>query len=194
MAYSRRRRGASPSSSDSSESDSGSDSELQSSSFRNLRQQIKQGGHASITSRPRGMLGRRPSIDDRPVKKVKSKQRPQEVETNLPPLALAAPPRERPSPGSLPMSVEGRLTQGGPGGRPAPLAARLNRIPAPFRLNLHGIAWKLPTFAHPRLTGSYRHRSATERSPIIPVRNGGGGSLSARTPRADLAQVRLFDL
>ena len=41
----------------------------------------------------------------------------------------------------------GMLTQGGQGGRPAPLALRLHRIPTHLRLNWHGIAWKLPTFA-----------------------------------------------
>ena len=33
----------------------------------------------------------------------------------------------------------GMLNQGGQGGRPAPLASRLHRIPAHFLLNLHGI-------------------------------------------------------
>ena len=33
----------------------------------------------------------------------------------------------------------GMLTQGGQGGRPAPLASRLHRIPTQFLLNLHGI-------------------------------------------------------
>ena len=38
------------------------------------------------------------------------------------------------------------LTQGGQGGRPAPLASRLHRIPTHFLLNLHGFSRKLPTF------------------------------------------------
>ena len=33
----------------------------------------------------------------------------------------------------------GMLTQGDQGGRRAPLASRLHRIPTHFRLNLHGI-------------------------------------------------------
>jgi hypothetical protein len=33
----------------------------------------------------------------------------------------------------------GLLTQGGQGGRPAPLASRLHRIPTRFLSNLHGI-------------------------------------------------------
>ena len=36
-------------------------------------------------------------------------------------------------------SVAGMLTQGVQGGRPAPLASRLRRIPTHFPLNLHGI-------------------------------------------------------
>ena len=36
-------------------------------------------------------------------------------------------------------SETGVLTQVGQGGRPAPLASRLHRIPTHFRLNLHGI-------------------------------------------------------
>ena len=40
----------------------------------------------------------------------------------------------------------GMLTQGGQGGRPAPLASRLRRIPTHSLLNLQGILWKLPTF------------------------------------------------
>jgi hypothetical protein len=36
-------------------------------------------------------------------------------------------------------SHPGLLTQGGQGGRPAPLASRLHRIPTHFLLNLHGI-------------------------------------------------------
>ena len=36
-------------------------------------------------------------------------------------------------------SFPGMLTQGGQGGRPAPLASRLHRIPTHLLLNLHGI-------------------------------------------------------
>jgi hypothetical protein len=43
----------------------------------------------------------------------------------------------------------GMLTQGAQGGRPAPLASRLHRIPIHFLLNLHGIQWKLSTFGPP---------------------------------------------
>jgi hypothetical protein len=50
------------------------------------------------------------------------------------------------------------LTQGGQGGRPAPLAPRLYRVPTHFRLNLYGIEWKLPTFGPPWLSGSYHLR------------------------------------
>ena len=35
--------------------------------------------------------------------------------------------------------ASGMLTQGGQGGRPAPLTSRLYRIPTHFLLNLHGI-------------------------------------------------------
>jgi hypothetical protein len=37
------------------------------------------------------------------------------------------------------LSSSGMLTQGGQGGRPAPLASRLHKIPTHFLLNLHGI-------------------------------------------------------
>ena len=37
------------------------------------------------------------------------------------------------------LSTPGMLTQGGQGGRPAPLGSRLHRIPAHSLLNLHGI-------------------------------------------------------
>ena len=36
-------------------------------------------------------------------------------------------------------SVPGMLTQGGEGGRPAPLASRFHRVPTHFILNLHGV-------------------------------------------------------
>ena len=41
------------------------------------------------------------------------------------------------------------LTQGGQGGRPAPLALQFHRIPTHFLLNLHGFSRKLPTFGPP---------------------------------------------
>jgi hypothetical protein len=53
----------------------------------------------------------------------------------------------------------GMLTQGGQGGRPAPLASRLHSIPTHFPLILHGIWWKFPAFGPPSwLTGSYHPR------------------------------------
>jgi hypothetical protein len=40
----------------------------------------------------------------------------------------------------------GMLTQGGQGGRPAPLASRFHSISIHFPLNLHGIWWKLQLY------------------------------------------------
>ena len=50
------------------------------------------------------------------------------------------------------------LTQGGQGGRPAPLALRFHRIPTHFPLNLRAIYCKLRTDGR-WLTGSYHPRS-----------------------------------
>ena len=41
------------------------------------------------------------------------------------------------------------LTQGGQGGRPAPLASRFHRISTRFPLNLHAIDCKLPIVGPP---------------------------------------------
>jgi hypothetical protein len=52
----------------------------------------------------------------------------------------------------------GMLTQGGKGGRAAPLASRLHRIPTRVPLSLHGISWELPTFGPPWLSERYHPR------------------------------------
>ena len=46
-------------------------------------------------------------------------------------------------------SLAGLLTQGGQGGRPAPLASRFHRIPTRFPLNLHAIDCKSPFVGPP---------------------------------------------
>ena len=56
--------------------------------------------------------------------------------------------------------MRSRAAKGGEGGRPAPLASRLHRVPTHFLLNLHGIWWKLLTFGSAWLTGSYHPRCA----------------------------------